>query len=143
MLGTPTYRIKPLSRRSTYFLEYTSADVKGDKALLVFGKSEVNGFKKFWWDSIKKDYLPWRGGTVVTNRGTFCFCVYITWWANGQKNPKKLLKRLAKGTSIESEDSNRVSIYFWKSNNEYHNAYSTNKTSSTNKFCKSSKKVKN
>lgn len=124
MLGTPTYNIKPLSRTSPYYREHSSAIVKGDRAVALFGKSEIGEIKRFWWDSIKKDNYLWRGGGIVTNRGTFRFCVYMTWWKNGQKNPKKLYNKLIGGSMIEGEN---VSIYFWKSNNEQQDIFSSSK----------------
>lgn len=111
MLGTKTYPVKPLSEKTIYFKEHTESTCKGDKAVAVFGKSEYNGITDVWWDSVKKDYLPWRGGSVITNRGTFSFCVHLKWWSDQPKHPIRLMKRLSTGISIEEEIP---TIYLWK-----------------------------
>ena len=112
MIGTN--KIKPLSIFSSYIAEYNDALIKDDKAMNVFGKSEEDdGIKDFWWDSVKKDLLPWRGGGIVTDKGQFYFCVYLGWWA--KKEPTKLIDRLSTGDTLKTKQK---TIYFWKAPND-------------------------
>ncbi len=108
MLNLINDNVKKLPLKSDYYIDWNDSTVKGDRALIAFGKSEENGISDFWWDSINKDNLPWRGGGMITNRGEFTFCVYLKWWA--KKDPDILLNRLTEGKSIDSEPK---TIYLW------------------------------
>ena len=106
--------VKKLSIESEYYKEWNESIVKGDNALTSFGKSEDGEIKDFWWDSIKKSDLPWRGGGLITNRGEFAFCVYLKWWA--KKDPDILLKRLTSAKTLnagDAGDSDPKTIYLW------------------------------
>lgn len=107
MLGSQTNKVKPLSSDSDYYKDREQSHMSGNKALDVFGKSEKDELEDFWWDSIKKPLLPWRGGGIITTRGEFAFCVHRCWWS---RDPRIIIRRLSTGTSIETTPK---TVYFW------------------------------
>ena len=111
------YDITPLSVDSLYYIAYSNAKCKGDDAIQLFGKSDGDESNDYWWHSIKKEYLPWRGGTIITGKGTFCWCVHMSLWRNQEQTPGRLLYKILNDKSINNSCNN--SIYFWKSQGEF------------------------
>jgi len=112
MLQSVSYQVKALSTDSIYYKEYINSICKDDLAIQIFGKSDADD-TDMCWDSIHKECVPWRGGTIKTNRGIFCWCAYITWWTNRLQDKDKLYNRLLSAESINEGD--KRTIYFWKS----------------------------
>lgn len=102
-------KIKELDKESIYYKAHESSHCKGDRACNIYGKSEQSEVVEFWWDSVKKECVPWRGGVVVTSKHTFSFCAHHVFW---NRSPKKLLNYLIHSDTIEKDD--KTILYFWK-----------------------------
>ncbi len=102
---------KPLAPDNDYLIRYSnSIGPKGDTALIALSKSEENDPEEsIVWHPIQPKMLPWRGVDIKTSNGVFTACCALEWWT--PKNQKIFLPKL---TSMQSIETNPITVYLWK-----------------------------